>query len=225
MRYASIDIETTGIDNERSQTLSIGIVIEDCSNIKPINELPKLEIAIIRERLDGEIFALNMNRDLISDILRYKLAKTDEERKQIVTETGREYLNEEDVVKRIFHFMYDNNVIESDYNFGDTRELVNGKSYPALTSKMKPWYFNAAGKNFVSFDQKFLERLPRWKQVFKIRRRVLDPAILFVDWTNDTAVPGLSLCKERAGLPSLVTHNAVEDALDVVMLLRKQYTK
>jgi hypothetical protein len=225
MKYASIDIETTGIDNERSQTLSIGIVIEDCSDIKPINELPKLEVAIIRERLDGEIFALNMNRDLISDILRYKLAKTDEERKQIVAETGREYLNEEDVVKRIFHFMYDNNAIEGDYSFGDMRELVNGKSYPALTSKMKPWYFNAAGKNFVSFDQKFLERLPRWKQVFKIRGRVLDPAILFVDWTNDTAAPGLSLCKERAGLPSLVTHNAVEDAMDVVQLLRTQYVK
>jgi hypothetical protein len=109
--------------------------------------------------------------------------------------------------------MYDNNAIEGDYSFGDMRELVNGKSYPALTSKMKPWYFNAAGKNFVSFDQKFLERLPRWKQVFKIRGRVLDPAILFVDWTNDTAAPGLSLCKERAGLPSLVTHNAVEDAM------------
>ena len=225
MKYASIDIETTGIDNERSQTLSIGIVLEDCNDIKPINELPKLEVAIIRERLDGEIFALNMNRDLISDILRYKLAKTDEERKQIEAETGREYLNEEDVVKRIFQFMFDHSALEGDYTFGDMREIVNGKSYPALTSKMKPWYFNAAGKNFASFDQKFLERLPRWKQVFKIRGRVLDPAILFVDWANDNATPGLSLCKERAGLSNVVTHNAVEDALDVVMLLRKQYTK
>lgn len=225
MKYASIDIETTGIDNERSQTLSIGIVLEDCNDIKPINELPKLEVAIIRERLDGEIFALNMNRDLISDILRYKLAKTDEERKQIEAETGREYLNEEDVVKRIFQFMFDHSALEGDYTFGDMREIVNGKSYPALTSKMKPWYFNAAGKNFASFDQKFLERLPRWKQVFKIRGRVLDPAILFVDWANDNATPGLSMCKERAGLPSLVTHNAVEDAMDVVQLLRTQYVK
>ncbi len=225
MKFASIDIETTGIDNERSQTLSIGIVLEDCNDIKPINELPKLEIAIIHERIEGEIFALNMNRDLISDILRYKLAKTDEERKQIEAETGREYLNEEDVVKRIFQFMYDHNAIEGDYTFGDMREIVRGKTYPALTSKMKPWYFNAAGKNFASFDQKFLERLPRWKQVFKIRGRVLDPAILFVDWANDDAAPGLSLCKERAGLSSVVTHNAIEDALDVVMLLRKQYTK
>ena len=139
MKYASIDIETTGIDNERSQTLSIGIVLEDCNDIKPINELPKLEVAIIRERLDGEIFALNMNRDLISDILRYKLAKTDEERKQIEAETGREYLNEEDVVKRIFQFMFDHSALEGDYTFGDMREIVNGKSYPALTSKMPKW--------------------------------------------------------------------------------------
>ena len=97
MKYASIDIETTGVDNENSQTLSIGIVLEDSNNILPVEELPKLEIAIIRERLTGEIFAFNMNRDLISDILSYKLARTDDERRAIIEATGREYLTEEEV--------------------------------------------------------------------------------------------------------------------------------
>ena len=223
MIYVSIDIETTGLDNDNSQTLSIGLVVEDTNNLKPFDELPKLEIAIIRERLEGEIFALNMNKDLISDILSYKLAKTSEERRQIVLKTGREYLYEEDVAKRIFHFLYDNKALDGKLDPTDHVEVVNGKTYPALTSKMKPFYFNAAGKNFANFDNKFLERLPRWKQCLRARGRTIDPSILFVDWKNDQAIPGLSLCKERAHLDPHVTHNAIDDAMDVVKLLRTQY--
>ena len=223
MIYVSIDIETTGLDNDNSQTLSIGLVVEDTNNLKPFDELPKLEIAIIRERLEGEIFALNMNKDLISDILSYKLAKTSEERRQIVLKTGREYLYEEDVAKRIFHFLYDNKALDGKLDPTDHVEVVNGKTYPALTSKMKPFYFNAAGKNFANFDNKFLERLPRWKQCLRARGRTIDPSILFVDWVNDEAIPGLSLCKERAHLDPHVTHNAIDDAMDIVKLLRTQY--
>ena len=225
MKYVSIDIETTGIDNETTQTLSIGLVVEDTVNIKPIEELPKLEIAIVRERIEGEIFAINMNRQLIADILEYKLARTDEERKEIEQRTGREYLYEEDVAKRIFQFLYDNGALDGKFDPTGHFEIVNGKSYPSLTSKMKPFYFNAAGKNFANFDNKFLERLPRWKQCLKARGRTLDPSVLFIDWQNDDCAPGLSLCKERAGLGDVVTHNAIEDAMDVVMLFRKAYAK
>lgn len=225
MKYVSIDIETTGLDNENTQTLSIGLVVEDTVNIKPIEELPKLEVAIIRERIEGEIFALNLNRDLISDILEYKLARTDEERKEIEQRTGREYLYEENVAKRIFQFLYDNGALDGKFDLTGHFEIVNGKSYPMLTSKMKPFYFNAAGKNFANFDNKFLERLPRWKQCLKARGRTLDPSVLFIDWQNDDCAPGLSLCKERAGLDKIVTHNAIEDAMDVVMLFRKAYVK
>lgn len=225
MKYVSIDIETTGIDNENTQTLSIGLVVEDTVDVKPLEELPQLEIAIVRERIEGEIFAINMNRQLIADILEYKLARTDEERKEIEQRTGREYLYEEDVAKRIFQFLYDNGALDGKYDPTGHFEIVNGKSYPALTSKMKPFYFNAAGKNFANFDNKFLERLPRWKQCLKARGRTLDPSVLFIDWQNDDCAPGLSLCKERAGLGDVVTHNAIEDAMDVVMLFRKAYVK
>ncbi len=223
MKYVSIDIETTGIDNENTQTLSIGLVVEDTVDIKPIEELPKLEIAIIRERIEGEIFAINMNRQLIADILEYKLARTEEERKEIVVRTGREYMYEEDVTKRIFQFLFEHGALDGKFDPTGAFEFVNGKSYPALSSKMKPYYFNAAGKNFANFDNKFLERLPRWKQCLKARGRTLDPSVLYIDWKKDESAPGLSLCKERAGLGDIVTHNAIEDAMDVVMLFRKFY--
>jgi hypothetical protein len=225
MVYVSIDIETTGL-GENTQTLSIGLVVEDTNNLIPFEELPKLEIAIIHERLEGEIFALNMNRDLISDILSYKIAKTALERKDIEVKTGREYLTEENVTKRIFHFLYDHKALDGGPDLFDPNrmvEVVNGKTYPMLTSKMKPYYFNGAGKNFANFDNKFLERLPRWKQVLRARGRTIDPSILFVDWKNDEAIPGLSLCKERAHLDPHVTHNAIDDAMDIVKLLRTQY--
>ena len=224
MKYVSIDIETTGIDNENTQTLSIGLVVEDTVNVKPIEELPKLEVAIIRERIEGEIFAINMNRQLIADILEYKLARTDEERKAIELRTGREYLEEGEVAKRIFHFLYENGALDGKFDPTGNVEIINGKTYPVMTSKMKPYYFNAAGKNFANFDNKFLERLPRWKQVLKARGRTLDPSVLFIDWKNDDCAPGLALCKERASINGIVTHNAIEDALDVVMLFRTQYT-
>jgi hypothetical protein len=225
MVYVSIDIETTGL-GENTQTLSIGLVVEDTNNLIPFEELPKLEIAIIHERLEGEIFALNMNRDLISDILSYKIAKTPEAKAEIVERTGREYLTEENVTKRIFHFLYDHKALDGGPELFDPNrmvEVVNGKTYPMLTSKMKPYYFNGAGKNFANFDNKFLERLPRWKQVLRARGRTIDPSILFVDWKNDEAIPGLSLCKERAHLDPHVTHNAIDDAMDIVKLLRTQY--
>jgi len=223
MKYVSIDIETTGIDNENTQTLSIGLVVEDTVDVKPLKELPQLEIAIVRERIEGEIFAINMNRQLIADILEYKMARTDEERKEIEIRTGREYMYEEDVAKRIFQFLWENGALDGKFDLTGHMEIVNGKSYPALTSKMKPYYFNAAGKNFANFDNKFLERLPRWKQCLKARGRTLDPSVLYIDWKNDDAAPGLALCKERAGIEGIVTHNAIEDAMDVVALFRKFY--
>lgn len=223
MKYVSIDIETTGIDNENTQTLSIGLVVEDTENIKPLLELPQLEVAIVRERIEGEIFAINMNRQLIADILEYKLTRTDEERKEISVRTGREYMREEDVTKRIFQFLYDAGALDGKADLTGHIEIVNGKTYPALTSKMKPFYFNAAGKNFANFDNKFLERLPRWQQCLKARGRTLDPSVLYIDWKKDDAAPGLAKCKERAGLGGVVTHNAIDDAMDVVMLFRKFY--
>ncbi len=78
-------------------------------------------------------------------------------------------------------------------------------------------------ENFATFDKHFLEKLPRWKQVIRIKQRILDPAILYVDWKNDSSLPSLGECKERAKIDGIVTHNALEDAWDVIELPRKKY--
>jgi DNA polymerase III epsilon subunit-like protein len=215
MKYVSIDIETTGLNPETCQILSVGLVVEDTNNIVHLDDLPKLEIGIVREHITGELFALNMNKDLLWDLNHYNECTSNIGRELVSDRTGREYLKEDQVVGSILTFLLANDV------FSDQEDRVAKimcKNNPQL-------YFTAAGKNFESFDLKFLERLPRWKQYFKVRSRVLDPAILFVDWKNDKSLPSLSACKERAGFDSHVSHNAVEDALDVVALLRKSYAE
>lgn len=80
-----------------------------------------------------------------------------------------------------------------------------------------------AGKNFMGFDLQFLKKLPHFYLV-KFNYRSLDPAILFTDFLNDNCPPDLSLCKKRANLQSnIVTHEALDDAWDVIELLRTQY--
>jgi hypothetical protein len=238
MKYVSIDIETTGLDPENCQVLSIGAVIEDTQKLLPLEELPRVHIAIRRENISGSMFAINMNRALIEQIVDFENA-TITRKEELRNSTDTVYVREDEAVRALFHFLYEHGGLDVTDTEGWSHAAINDafervpstdkegkmvlKSFPALTSKMKPYVINAAGKNFASFDIKFLERLPRWKQVFKVRSRILDPGVLFVDWKNDDAVPGMSECKKRANLPELVTHHAVEDAIDVIMLLRTTY--
>ena len=225
MRYISIDIETTGLDPENCQILSIGAVIEDTHLPIPFEDLPKFHAVIKRESVYGSIFALNMNRDLIQAMKNHSEARTEDEKKLVEESFGAKFYHEDEVVEALFQFCFRNGLVEFDVNTFVFKQvkIVDGRTYPILTSNMPKTYLNCAGKNFAGFDKKFLEKLPRWKQVFSIRSRVLDPGILFVDWINDESVPSLDECKKRAGIDGVVTHNAVEDAMDVVMLLRQCY--
>ena len=224
MRYISLDIETTGLDPEICQILSIGAVIEDTLNQLPFEELPKFHAVIKRENVSGSIFALNMNRDLIQAMKDHSEARTDEAKKLVEESFGAKFYHEDEVVEALYQFCYRNGLVDLDPNWLTRQvKVIGGIAYPILGSNMVKTYLNCAGKNFAGFDKKFLEKLPRWKQVFSIRSRVLDPGILFVDWINDESVPSLDECKKRAGIDGVVTHNAVEDAMDVVMLLRQCY--
>lgn len=81
---------------------------------------------------------------------------------------------------------------------------------------------NVAGKNFARFDWDFLYKLPRWSSNIQFSQRVIDPAILCVDWKTDLRMPNSNECKERSGLGDFVSHKAIEDAWDVIQVLRNQ---
>jgi hypothetical protein len=140
------------------------------------------------------------------------------------------FLEKDEVVEKFFHWLHDAGVVPQ-WNFeSDGREYLNrhvkvidGKIYPMIEMRMKPVSFTAAGKNFATFDKGFLEELPQWKTALRTKQRVIDPAILYVDWKNDEVLPDLATCKVRANLPNYVSHKAIEDAWDTLQTLRKFY--
>lgn len=90
-----------------------------------------------------------------------------------------------------------------------------------LTGKLRPTW---AGANIADFDIRFLEEVSNWKQYFENAGRVIDPSILYVDWKTSTRLPSLQKCLDSAGIVKTVKHDALEDAWDIICLLRKQYT-
>lgn len=228
MKYVSIDIETTGLDPEKCDVLSIGAVIEDTNNHLPLDQLPSFHVAIKRENISGSLFAINMNKELIETIVKYQYAQNVFIKTDIEQKTGIRFLHEDEVAIEFYYFLYKNGLINENGN----QPIMSGHvtahpiygTVPAINQRTIPsGHINVAGKNFGTFDKLFLERLPRWKQLIKMRNRILDPAILFVDWNSDEALPGLNLCKERSKIEGEVTHNALEDAMDVVSVLRTKY--
>lgn len=79
---------------------------------------------------------------------------------------------------------------------------------------------NPAGKNFAAFDKRFLDKLPN--EFVTFRHRSLDPAILYMD-PYDDKMPDMAECLKRAGMSDEVSHNALDDAMVVVKLLRKRF--
>lgn len=223
MKYLSIDIETTGLDTVNDQILSIGAVIEDTNQPKNFEDIPKFHGVIKRNRIEGGLYAINLNRDLLETMNQYACTEDQSERDDIVNFTGMQFYDEKEIVEDFYYWLAENGMVDIDTPNGGYITVRNGKTLPAITNKTKPIHITAAGKNFATFDKLFLERLPRWKQLIKIRQRILDPSILFVDWKNDESLPSLPLCKKRAGFDEHVSHNALEDAWDVVELLRKEY--
>jgi len=69
MVYASIDIETTGLDPDHDQVLQIAAVIDGPAYYtRRVDELPAFNMLVRRDRVSGDPFALAMNADLLRRI-------------------------------------------------------------------------------------------------------------------------------------------------------------
>jgi DNA polymerase III epsilon subunit-like protein len=94
-----------------------------------------------------------------------------------------------------------------------------------FTKKNGKVKLNVAGKNFGAFDLQFLNNCDLFTDDITISHRIIDPAMLYMDWETHDSLPNLTQCKALAGIAGEVTHNAVEDAIDVIKVLRPFYTK
>lgn len=76
MKYASIDIETTGLDKKRCQVLAIAAITEDTENPRPFHLLPKFRWLIKHETLYWEPVAKAMNEKLMNEFENPVVSKT-----------------------------------------------------------------------------------------------------------------------------------------------------
>jgi len=223
MIYVSIDIETSGLDPIKHSVLSIGAIIEDTEKKLPFLECPRFNAIILQNEITGSPRALDMNSSIIGSMGRYLESSKEDRAKLELAEScvyggGYQFWEKEEVIKAFFCFLWNNGFIN------DSAWIESeGVPKPIIDGRTKPITINVAGKNFGTFDKLFLQELPWWQKLIRTRQRVLDPAILCVDWKNDTSLPSLTQCKEKLGIEGIVTHNALDDAWDVIEILRKFY--
>ena len=227
MIYVSIDIETSGLNHDMNHVLSIGAIIEDTTKKLPYEELPKFNAIVLQKNIQGSPRAITMNQTIISLMGLYLESNEEDKAKLRMMEDaqfcGYKFYEEEEVVKEFYIWLDSNGLGHGLTNSGGYAEVVDGVHRPMINGATKPITLNVAGKNFGTFDKLFLQELPWWQKLIRTRQRILDPAILCTDWTNDISLPSLTTCKERMKVEGIVTHNALEDAWDVIEILRKFY--
>ena len=77
-----------------------------------------------------------------------------------------------------------------------------------------------AGKNYANFDLRFLEKLVGWNTI-EFDHRIIDVGNLYWRPSEDGAyLPPMGKCLKRAGLDPTVTHHAIDDAKQVIQLIR-----
>ena len=188
MKYISIDIETTGLDQWEHQILQIAMVYEDTNLELPLGKLPHIDLFIEHENLNFQEGALKIH-----------------------TSTGLldryfegEKVSWSDAIGLVIGWLEE---LGYEYNDDDLIEIV------------------VAGKNYNGFDRLFLHSTPEWRENIKEHRRVVDPTTMYIDWEEDDVPPSLFTCLKRAdpqheNFADDVSHDALEDAFDVIRVLR-----
>jgi oligoribonuclease len=230
MKYISIDLETTGLNSEKHQILSFSGILEDTKDQMEYLEIPKFNIYVLRDDITGSPFALNMNSEIIERISKYMNTKDAGEKmiqRRIIDGI---FLYEHEIPFYFYIWCLVNHEGKEEYaeildseDWGTRKNNELLRRISDIKSVNPKIGCNAAGKNFSSFDKKFLDKIEKLYDFVYFRQRVLDPSALYIDWENDETAPDLSTCKKRAGLDEYVSHDSIDDAWDVVELFRKKY--
>jgi len=217
MKFASVDIETTGLDPEKDIVLEIAAGIGE---VKPIgwigplgSDLTLAERALIERHiyapLDNEIRILVIPEGPITADL-YILAMHSRlwgEMSKFDKEMGK-----------------DKQVIKVSDSFFAVRKEKAWPIFRAWFKRVHPeGVMNCAGKNYAGFDARFLRRIdPSFDGIF--RARIIDPAPLYYRG-GDEKMPSTETCLERLkkewpSMPTLEAHSALEDARAVGWLVK-----
>jgi len=200
MKYLSIDIETTGLDPKTADILEVAAVLDDLKHPEvAVEDLPYFRAVIVQERYTTDAYCASLHKALWDEI-----KSVDNER----IKCSGWYLDAGNILKKTHYispnFLY---AIFGDWIFADFS-----------VKRITP-----AGKNFGSFDLQHLKKLDsRIEQLFS--HRCFDPGSLYFK-VGDKKIPDLATCLERAGFEKTVKHTALDDARDVIRVLRPKLLK
>lgn len=230
MKYVSLDIETTGLDKNKNQVVEVGAVLDEIGSTIPIEELPKFRAVLLHDEMTMGLYCANLHRDLWAEIQNLpKIMGADQLAEDhfllaCVRDKGSlfvaaHHLNTTDKV-------YTQNDPWTFYCYPEMFETLFNRwlerVWPeAIIDESLKIKINVAGKNPGSFDIPFLEALPGWQGLVEFRRRVLDPASHCIQ-PDDEHIPDLQECLKRCGLEGTVSHTAVDDAIDIIRIIRNR---
>lgn len=204
--YVSVDIETTGLDLERSQILEIGAVFDDMES--PIEELETFTAKIYYDHFEyAELKALSMNKTVIDEIVAKPAL-----RKNVFTFT--------DTMTDFIMWLKGRRDSLRKYEDAQNRKYTDDK-------------IHVAGKNVSAFDipiikNQMSKRLDKnlateYLNEFEslVHFRYIDVGSLYmVDF--DGYLPSLNDINRVTGRQK-VSHRAVDDAFDVVCAIRHKF--
>lgn len=190
MKYLALDVETTGLEPQTCDILQIGLVIDDLAKMEPLDTLPSLRI-----------WCKNSDH-LVWNGGTIKFHMTDKKHSEGFLANWFDAV--ENQITATYEQAYDDIV----YFLGQNGMLSTKRSV------------NVAGKNVGVFDLPFLQsKMPQLFDAVRISSRTIDPSLHF--WRlGDIHVPSLDVCLLRAGFKDEVSHDALDDAFDIVRLVR-----
>jgi oligoribonuclease (3'-5' exoribonuclease) len=172
--YVSIDVETTGLDVDKSHVLQLAAVYDDGSHVESLSTFNMvIRWPVIHH---GEEFALNLNKVLLERAFKKDRVVSIEQ------------------ARKSFGFWLDS-------------VQFSGR-------------FTPAGKNIQGFDVPILENPVNEFSLRRFNRRSLDPGSMFAE--DFDHVPTLSEINKVTGRKP-VTHDALDDCMDVVYAIRHKW--
>ena len=197
MKYLSLDLETTSLDPVNGQILQLACVVDDLLDPKPLDELPRLNVFIHHDEIKGQSFALQMNSWILEILAETEPLPEGAIMSNMLQISSGVYTDDNGNIAHT-----NNPVLDFLYrNFGGMGEKIT-----------------VAGKNVAGFDIPFLP-----KPISScFLHRVLDIGPLYME-KEDVKIPDMATCLVRAGIDKSVTHCALDDAFQVVKLIRAYF--
>lgn len=196
MKYIALDIETSDLVPHPNNVLTLSLVA-DIDQAFPIDELPSLNLLFLHKLNSTSDFALTMNRDIF-------MARA------LATGVNPGYASAMFDIDAAQCILSEYKLVGSwDEAYSMIKDFISEHGTKTL-----------AGKNVASFDLQFLPvEVKR-----RFGHRCLDPGSMYVRY-DDAKIPDQSECLKRAGMPSLVTHDAYEDNIQTIQLIRNYFTQ